>query len=255
MISKGILPTRKGLRIFQVVLRDATGMIEAAFPGQPFLDRSIDKGDVLLVSGPVRFFHGRQLVPREFVNLGEEDSGEASGRVLAGSGPEASRGQRASRRRNLDSLRSQVREQLLRDSGSPQLRAADALRAGIAHVAREPSEAAPLASTSVLRSVLHRPPTSGPRPRTAPLENRASTTGLREALPFVLTASQRTPSARSRGHCSNRHHRCSMRCRERNDLACSPRYWLMESGYHACLMGRRASGRTTRAIVARLLTR
>ncbi|MGH7712219.1 MAG: OB-fold nucleic acid binding domain-containing protein, partial [Gemmatimonadaceae bacterium] len=83
VISKGILPTRKGLRIFQVVLRDATGMIEAAFPGQPFLDRSIDKGDVLLVSGPVRFYHGRQVVPREFVNLGEEDSGEAVGRVLA----------------------------------------------------------------------------------------------------------------------------------------------------------------------------
>ena len=83
VISKGILPTRKGLRIFHVVLQDPSGMIEAAFPGQPFLDRSIDKGDVLLVSGPVRFYHGRQLVPREFVNLGEEDSGETVGRVLA----------------------------------------------------------------------------------------------------------------------------------------------------------------------------
>ena len=64
VISKGVIPTRKGLRIFQAVLRDETGMIEVSWPGQPFLDRSISKGDVLLVTGNVRFFHGRQLQPR-----------------------------------------------------------------------------------------------------------------------------------------------------------------------------------------------
>ena len=83
VISKGILPTRKGLRIFQAVLKDESGMIEAAWPGQPFLDRSIQKNDVLLVNGPCRFFHGRQLQPREWVNLGAEDPGSAAGRVLA----------------------------------------------------------------------------------------------------------------------------------------------------------------------------
>jgi ATP-dependent DNA helicase RecG len=83
VISKGVLPTRKGLRIFQAVLRDESGMIEAAWPGQPFLDRSIQKNDVLLVNGPCRFFHGRQLQPREWVNLGAEDPGSAAGRVLA----------------------------------------------------------------------------------------------------------------------------------------------------------------------------
>src|SRR5438477_2014794 len=75
VISKGVIPTRKGLRIFQAVLRDDSGMIEASWPGQPFLDRTIDKGDVLLVSGNVRFFHGRQLQPREFINLGDEENG------------------------------------------------------------------------------------------------------------------------------------------------------------------------------------
>ncbi|MBW7932683.1 MAG: ATP-dependent DNA helicase RecG, partial [Gemmatimonadaceae bacterium] len=45
--------------------------------------RSIDKGDVLLLSGTVRFYHGRQLMPREFVNLGADDSGTAEGRALA----------------------------------------------------------------------------------------------------------------------------------------------------------------------------
>jgi ATP-dependent DNA helicase RecG len=73
VISKGVLPTRKGLRIFQAVLKDDTGMIEVSWPGQPFLDRTIDKGDALLVSGSVRFFHGRQLQPREFVNLGDDE--------------------------------------------------------------------------------------------------------------------------------------------------------------------------------------
>ena len=49
VISKGIIPTRRGLRIFQAVLKDTSGMIEVAWPGQPFLDRSIQKGDTLLV--------------------------------------------------------------------------------------------------------------------------------------------------------------------------------------------------------------
>jgi ATP-dependent DNA helicase RecG len=83
VISKGILPTRKGLRVFQAVVQDSSGLIEAGWPGQPWLDRQIEKGDVLLLSGPVRFFHGRQLSPREFVNLGPEAEGTASGRVLA----------------------------------------------------------------------------------------------------------------------------------------------------------------------------
>ena len=83
VVSKGVLPTRKGLRIFQAVLRDDTGMIEVSWPGQPYLDRTIAKDDVLLVSGSVRFFHGRQLQPREYVNLGKDDSGTAQGRVLS----------------------------------------------------------------------------------------------------------------------------------------------------------------------------
>lgn len=83
VVSKGVLPTRKGLRIFQAVVQDDSGLIEASWPGQPFLDRSINKGDVLLLSGAVRFYHGRQLMPREWVNLGADDSGTAEGRVLA----------------------------------------------------------------------------------------------------------------------------------------------------------------------------
>src|SRR3954451_17919389 len=83
VISKGVIPTRKGLRIFQAVLRDETGMIEVSWPGQPFLDRTIGKGDVLLVTGNVRFFHGRQLQPREYINLGDDESATSEGRVLS----------------------------------------------------------------------------------------------------------------------------------------------------------------------------
>ncbi len=85
VVSKGIIPTRKGLRVFQAVVQDPSGLIEVAWPGQPFLDRTIKKADVLLLAGRVRFFHGRQLVPREFVNLGAEDSntGTSGGRVLS----------------------------------------------------------------------------------------------------------------------------------------------------------------------------
>ncbi len=83
VISKGIIPTRRGLRVFQAVLKDASGMIECAWPGQPFLDRSIKVGDVMLLAGHVRFYHGRQFSPRETINLGAEEQEDAKGRVLA----------------------------------------------------------------------------------------------------------------------------------------------------------------------------
>lgn len=83
VVSSGVIPTRSGLRIFQAVLRDGTGMIECSWPGQPYLERTIRKGDRLLVTGPVRFFHGRQIQPREFVVLGrEDDPSDDAGMVL-----------------------------------------------------------------------------------------------------------------------------------------------------------------------------
>ena len=85
--SKGVIPTRRGLRIFEATVRDASGKgIDLSWPGQPFLDRSIQKGDLVLATGPVRFFHGLQLQPREWVVLGREgedpDPASGVGRVL-----------------------------------------------------------------------------------------------------------------------------------------------------------------------------
>ena len=85
VVAKRLMPTRSGLRIFTAVLRDESGMLECAWPGQPYLDRSIEVGQTLLVVGPVRVYHGRQLSPREHIILadaGAEGEGPLGGRVL-----------------------------------------------------------------------------------------------------------------------------------------------------------------------------
>ena len=85
VVAKGVLPTRRGLRIFHAVLRDESGVLECVWPGQAFLDRTITVGQTLLVSGPVRFYHGRQMAPREYIILADAD-GESdplsAGKVL-----------------------------------------------------------------------------------------------------------------------------------------------------------------------------
>jgi ATP-dependent DNA helicase RecG len=86
VVAKRVMPTRRGLRMFRAVLRDESGVLECVWPGQPFLDRTIQEGQLLLVTGPIRFYHGRQMSPREFIILAEsagdgEDSANP-GRIL-----------------------------------------------------------------------------------------------------------------------------------------------------------------------------
>jgi ATP-dependent DNA helicase RecG len=71
--SKGIIPTRSGLRIFQLVLEDDSGYVTCSWPGQPWLERKILEGDQLLVTGAVKHFHGRQIHPREFSLISRAD--------------------------------------------------------------------------------------------------------------------------------------------------------------------------------------
>ncbi len=77
--SMGIIPTRSGLRIFQAVLQDDSGYITCSWPGQPWLERRIREGDHLLVTGPVKHFHGRQIHPREFTLISRADQDEDEG--------------------------------------------------------------------------------------------------------------------------------------------------------------------------------
>ena len=84
VVTTGVLPTKRGLRVFRAVLKDDSGLLECAWPGQPFLERQIKKGLVLLVTGPVRYYHGRQLIPREFMILGDAaEDAPAQGRILS----------------------------------------------------------------------------------------------------------------------------------------------------------------------------
>ena len=57
VVSTGVLPTRRRLRIFRAVIRDDSGLIECAWPGQTFLDRTIKEGQLLLFSWPVMYYH------------------------------------------------------------------------------------------------------------------------------------------------------------------------------------------------------
>jgi ATP-dependent DNA helicase RecG len=83
VVSKAVVPTRRRLRIFRAVLRDDTGVIECAWPGQAFLDRTITQGQLLLVSGPVKYYHGRQVTPREQIVLaGADEEGDRVGLIL-----------------------------------------------------------------------------------------------------------------------------------------------------------------------------
>ena len=79
VVSTGVLPTRRGLRVFRAVLKDQSGLLECAWPGRPFLERQIKKGQLLLVTGPVRYYHGKQIIPHEFIVLAEPDD-EADGK-------------------------------------------------------------------------------------------------------------------------------------------------------------------------------
>ena len=84
VVSKDVIPTRRGLRIFRAILRDDSGVIECAWPGQAFLDRVIEPGQLILVTGPVKHYHGRQIVPREQVVLEEAGETDDAGSGRAG---------------------------------------------------------------------------------------------------------------------------------------------------------------------------
>jgi len=201
VVSKGIIPTRKGLRIFQAVVRDESGVIEASWPGQPFLDRTISKDDSLLLTGTVRFFHGRQLQPREYVNLGSESESLKEGRVLSvypateGLSFKVIRGIVDA---HLDTLLRAVREylpgEMLRRAGVPPL--PDALRrvhrpASIAEAVQGRSR---LAFEELLFvHMLHRRANALARERRKGIafENRRQlTTALKSHLPYKLTQAQ-----------------------------------------------------------------
>ena len=201
VVSKGVLPTRKGLRIFQAVVRDASGMMEVSWPGQPFLDRVVQKNDVLLLTGHVRFFHGRQLQPREFVNLGAEEEGTGGGRVLSVYPATEGLSFKAIRtlvESHLDALLPQITEHLpremLRAPGVPELPEALRLVHRPASLAEAAAGRARLAYEELLSvHILHRRANALARAHRAGVamtNRRELTTRLKASLPYELTGAQ-----------------------------------------------------------------
>src|SRR5258706_12824 len=201
VISKGILPTRRGLKNFQPVLKDDSGMIEASWPGQPFLDRSIEKGDIMLLTGSVRFFHGRQLQPREYIHLGKDDDDVKGGKVLAvypateGLSFKVIRGIID---QHLDTLLPLVNEYLpdgvLRAAGLPALREALTMVHRPKTIVEGTRGRARLAFEELLFvHILHRRANALKRQKrsgTAFENRRLLTSALKNALPFTLTNAQ-----------------------------------------------------------------
>ncbi|HEU4747881.1 MAG TPA: DEAD/DEAH box helicase, partial [Gemmatimonadaceae bacterium] len=203
VISKGIIPTRKGLRIFQAVLKDDSGMIEASWPGQPFLDRTIEKGDIMLLTGTVRFFHGRQLQPREHIHLGKDDDGVKGGKVLAVYPATEGMSFRIIRSiidTHLDALLRLVEEYLPSDvlgiAGVPPLREALAMVHRPQSIEEGTRGRSRLAFEELLFvHILHRRANALVRERRIGIaftNRRKLTTALKTALPFTLTNAQTT---------------------------------------------------------------
>jgi len=201
VVSKGVIPTRKGLRIFQAVVKDGTGMLEVSWPGQPFLDRVIQKDDVLLLTGSVRFFHGRQLHPREFVNLGPDEEGTGGGRVLSVYPATEGLGFKQIRAlvdAHLELLLPQVTEYLpaamLRAAGVPPLPQALRMVHRPTSIAEAMEGRARLAYEELLCvHILHRRANALARDKRdgiAFVNRKELTTRLRETLSFELTGAQ-----------------------------------------------------------------
>jgi ATP-dependent DNA helicase RecG len=205
VVSKGVLPTRRRLRVFRAVLRDESGLIECAWPGQAFLDRAIREGQLLLVSGPIKYFHGRQMNPREQIVLGEaSDDSIPMDRGLVVPVYSATEGlsHRIIRRVVNDHLEAMVElvsestpADLLRDTGALSL--PDALRA--VHAPRTLEEAEQgrrrlaLDELFELQLVVTRARDLAKHSiKGVPLKlERALTTALKGSLPFSLTGDQR----------------------------------------------------------------
>jgi len=206
VFAKGVLPTRRGLRVFQAVIRDATASVECSWVGQPHLDRVIAKGDLLLVSGLVRYFHGTQLQPRSFEILaraGEHASEESGGvfPVYPATEGLTHRQVRGIIEQNLDTLLQEVAEEepfepeLLQRAGVPRLeRALGAMHRPESVAEAEQGRRRLAFEELFLQQLLH---ARARRSSTVEREGRpyrkleTITRPFFDALPFQLTAAQR----------------------------------------------------------------
>lgn len=202
----GVVPTRSGLKIAQAVVEDDSGAVTCSWPGQPWVLRQLKKGDRILARGPVKFFHGRQVQPREHAVLGRDERDGAGGRVFVVYPASEDVPQWFLRRtiaRNLDWLVAQARQEEHLDSNAraelglmPSAEALEAL-----HRPRTLEDAAPdgparrrLAFDELfflqLLQARDRHDATRARPGIAFQRTGAYVRPLYQALPFELTGAQ-----------------------------------------------------------------
>jgi ATP-dependent DNA helicase RecG len=203
VVSKAVVPTRRRLRIFRAVLRDDTGVIECAWPGQAFLDRTIKQGQLLLVTGPAKYYHGRQITPREQIVLADpDDAADPEGIVLPVYPATEGLAHRQVRRlihTHLDSMLEVVEdtlpEALRGEARVPGLREALAAVHRPATVAESEAGRRRLALDELfdLQLVVARARHIARSARKGPsfINRKALTTQLKESLPFALTSEQK----------------------------------------------------------------
>jgi ATP-dependent DNA helicase RecG len=156
---------------------------------------------MMLLTGPVRFFHGRQLQPREYIHLGKDDEGVKGGRVLAvypateGLSFKVIRGVIDA---HLDTLLPLLKEYLpadvLKRAGVPELREAMRMVHRPTSIAEGNVGRSRLAFEELLFvHMLHRRANALVREKRHGIafENRRKlTSALKKALPFTLTNAQ-----------------------------------------------------------------
>jgi ATP-dependent DNA helicase RecG len=87
VLSAGIRPTRRpGFRLFELIVRDASGPIKAVFPNQSFLRDVFHPKQVVVLYGAVEFRSGLQITNPEYeIVRGEGDEEDATvhvGRIV-----------------------------------------------------------------------------------------------------------------------------------------------------------------------------
>ena len=87
VVTTGVrAPRRAGFRIFEVILRDATGLVRGVFPNQAFLRDVFHPGQQVVLFGAVEFRQGLQLTNPEYeIVRGEGDEDDATvhtGRIV-----------------------------------------------------------------------------------------------------------------------------------------------------------------------------
>ena len=87
VVTSGVRATRRpGFRIFELIVRDATGLIRGVFPNQAFLRDVFHPGQQVVLFGAVEFRQGLQLTNPEYeIVRGEGDDEDATvhtGRIV-----------------------------------------------------------------------------------------------------------------------------------------------------------------------------